>query len=258
MSQIKGSVGRSSSSPVQLRDRQESAASVCISLNDESFDASWRLQIGAQLKEGGWSVLDSVDTIPPNRSRSRSPNRVVAYATLPGATNWQVIATLLAGTPNPARVGSTTVFADLSISTSPEFGGGCCAVVPVGGNAIPSNVTTGGNQTPTGAPPIGTSILLYAGSGTALAADVAYLGAGAAFVQIHDLGVSTVGPTTASMLGIGYPVDVAVGPLAPTLPLQWPEGRRFSNGFTVALSTTQNTFTASAETISAFGRWDTP
>lgn len=257
MSQIKGSVGRNSSSPVQFHDRQENAASVCISLSDESFDASWRLQIGVQLKEGGWSILDSVDTVPPNRSRSRSPNRVIAYATVPGATNWQIIATLLAGTPTSARVGSTICFADLSISTSPEFAGGCCAVVPVGGNAVPSTVTSGG-QTPTGAPPAGTAVLLYAGSGVALAADVAYLGAGAAFVQIHDLGASTVGPTTASMLGIGYPVDVAVGPLAPTLLLKWPEGRRFANGFTVALSTTQNVYTASAETISAFGRWDTP
>lgn len=257
MSQIKGSVGRNSSSPVQFRDRQENAASVCVALNDESFDASWRLQIAAQLKEGGWSILGSVDTVPPNRSAARSPNRVVAYATLPGATNWQIIATLLAGTPNPARVGSTTCFADLSIASSPEFAGGCCPIVAIPGNSIPSTETRG-EQTPTGAPPIGTSILLYAGSGTALAADVAYLGAGGAFVQIHDLGVSTVGPTTTSMLGIGYPVDVAVGPLAPTILLKWPEGRRFVNGFTVALSTTQNTYTASVETIAAFGRWDTP
>lgn len=226
-------------------------SSMAVLLTDYSIDASWRLTIEAKTEDGGYFLLGSVDTVAVQNLRIKNQNRIVAIASVPGASQWNIYAHLLSGTP--AR-NHTNVTAEMKLSAAEEFGGSCCPLIAVEGLAIPST-STDGRQTPTGAPPTGSSILLFAGSGTARAADVAYLGAASAFVQIHDLGISAVGPTTASMIGIGYPVDIIV---AQTILLNWPEGRKFANGFTVALSTTQNTFTPSAETISAFGRWDTP
>lgn len=245
--------------PIAVTFRQkEPRSSMAIMLTDYSPDASWRLRVEVETSDGGYFVLGAVDTIAPNALRIKSPNRVVALAAIPGAIQWHVFAQLLAGTP---AKNATNVFAEMKLCSAEEYGGSCCPLVAIPGNATNVNLDPSGGgigvgqQTPTGAPPIGTSILLFTGAGSALAADVAYLGAASAYVQVHDRGFSSAPVSTATMLGIGYPVDVIV---AQTILLRWPEGRRFVDGFKVALSTTQNTFTASAETISAFGKWTTP
>lgn len=242
--------------PIAVTFRQkEPRSSMAIMLTDYSPDASWRLRVEVETSDGGYFVLGAVDTIAPNALRIKSPNRVVALAAIPGAIQWHVFAQLLAGTP---AKNATNVFAEMKLCSAEEYGGSCCPLIPVPGNAVNVNTDTIGlaQQSATGGPPSGPTLLLFAGSGWATSADVAYLGAASAYVQVHDLGFGGAGPSTATMIGLGYPVDIIV---AQTIYPRWPgsERRHFMSGFTLALSTTQITYTASAETISAFGTWET-
>lgn len=222
--------------------------SMAIMLTDYSPDASWRLQVHVETADGGWFYLGAVDTIPPLASPTRTQNRLIAVASIPGALNWKVYAELLVGTPSR---NTTEVRAEMKMSSAEEYAAGCCPLVAIPGNSVNIGI---GSQTPTGAPPVGQRITLYTGSGFSLDADVAYLGAGSAFVQQHDAG-STDPLSNATMIGIGYPVAV---PATQTLLLEWEPGRRFLRGFTLALSRTQIIYTSAApETISAFGQWST-
>ncbi len=81
---------------------------------------------------------------------------------------------------------------------------------------------------------------------------VDYKGAGVSYVQLHNV-LSGGSPSTATMLeGGGIPVDSVTQLL---LFRDWPYPLDFSAGITVALSSTQNTYTASGQTMIASGQW---
>lgn len=230
--------------------QKEPRSSMAIMLTDYSLDASWQLRIEVESADGGYFVLGAVNTVPVNATPIKNPNRVIAVCSVPGALQWHVYADLNFGTPVKNR---TVVFGEMKLSSVPEYAAGCCPLVPIPGNSV--DVNGGGDQTPTGAPPIGQRITLFSGPGFATSLDVAYLGVGmaAAFAQVHDA-AATGAISTGTMISIGYPFSL---PATQTILLKWQQKpRRFKKGFTVALSTTQNTLTNSAETISAFGQWD--
>jgi len=223
---------------------------MAVMLTDYSQDASWRLRIEVETAGGGFFVLGAVDTIPVRASAIVIPNRVVAVCSVPGALQWKVFADLLAGTPQKNK---TSVIAELKVSSVPEYAAGCCPLVAIPGAS--TDVNSPPNQTPDGPPPQGQRVLIYAGSGFAVMADVALIGVdgAGAYVQMHDAGPSDV-IGDATMVGIGFPVSA---PLNQTILLDWTERRRrFNRGFTLASSSAQNTYSASLFPISAFGQWD--
>lgn len=232
---------------------------MAIMLTDRSPDASWRLRIEVETAGGGFYLLGAVDTIPVQDATIVIPNRVVAICSVPGALQWKVFADLLAGTP---LKNNTSVTADMKLASVPEYAAGCCPLVAIPGNSVDVNAPPGPSQTPTGAPPSGQRIItLFTGAGRALALDVAYTGTFMVpiFAQQHDAPAGGA-LSNATMVGIGWPFLL---PATQTLTFRWgpaSEGRSFSRGYTVALSTTQNTYTLppEAESISAFGQWGPP
>ena len=237
-------------------EQQEPRSSMSIMLTDTSPDASWNLRIEVEIADGGWFTLGAVNTIPVGASAIVIPNRLIAICSVPGALNWKVTPTLNFGTPQRNR---TTVFAEMKLSSVPEYAAGCCPLVPIPNNATEVGVGAGPSQTPTGAPPSGQRIItLFTGPGRALALDVAYTGTFMVpiFAQQHDAPAGGA-LSDATMVGIGWPFLL---PATQTITLRWSpakEGRLFSRGYTVALSTTQNTYTLppEGESISAFGQW---
>lgn len=233
--------------------QKETRGSMSIMLTDFSRDASWNLRIDVETADGGWFVLGAVNTIPVGAAPIVIPNRVIAVCSVPGALNWKVTASLNFGSPSPNR---SVVFAEMKLGSAPEYAAGCCPLVPIPGNAV--EVGAGPSQTPNGPPPELPIVRLFSGSGRALALDVAYHGPGgiSLFAQQHDAN-STDPLSNATMVGIGWPFLL---PATQTITFRWgpaSEGRSFSRGYTVALSTTQDTYTAppEAHTISAFGQW---
>lgn len=228
-------------------------SSMAVMLTDSSPDAVWRLRVEVEVADGGVFMLGAVDTVAPNALAIRNPNRVVAIASIPGARNWRVFSELLAGTPTQNR---SMVIAEMKLTECDDYASGCCPLVAIPGQSV--NVNEGPSQTPTGAPPIGRVLRLFAGSGRALALDVAYLGNGlvASFAQQHDAAPADA-LSDATMVGIGWPFSL---PATQTLTFRWsPEdqGRKFAKGYVVALSRAQNTYVLppETETISAFGQW---
>lgn len=228
-------------------------SSISICMTEYTPDASWRLRIEVEVEDGGRFVLGAVDTIQPRFRLIRNPNQIVAVCSVPNARNWYVYHELLTGTPQP---GHSQVFAEMKMSVAPEYAAGCCPLVAIPGHSI--DIEEIDSQSPVGGPPIGPRLTLHTGPGWALWADVAYLGGPVemevpSFVQLHDAGVSDA-VSTATMDGIGYPfMSTPINFQTQRLP--WKPGRRFRKGFTLALSSTQNTFTAKAADISAFGHW---
>lgn len=234
--------------------QKEPRSSMGIMLTDYSMDASWRLRIELETADGGYFVLGAVDTTPVNATLIKIPNRLIAVCSVPGAVQWHVFADLLAGTPAKNR---TSVFGEMKLSSVPEYAAGCCPLVAIPGNSTNVN-EDGPSQNPDGPPVPGAIVRLFSGPGRALALDVAYLGAVMVpiFAQQHDAN-STDPLSDATMVGIGWPFLL---PATQTLTFRWgpaSEGRKFDRGYTVALSTTQNTYTLPPEsnTISAFGQW---
>jgi hypothetical protein len=78
--------------------------------------------------------------------------------------------------------------------------------------------------------------------------DVAFLGTGTEYVQIHD---STGVIASATLQGFGYPITAG----APILVREFPVWRKCTSGIVVALSTTRDTYTASIQTMIVFGQW---
>jgi len=244
MAQI-NSAGRREPVSFQTKDAR---SSISICMTEYTPDASWRLRIEVEVEDGGRFVLGAIDTIQPRFRAIRNPNQIVAVCSVPNARNWYVYHELLTGTPEP---GHSQIFAEMKMSVAQEYAAGCCQLVPIPGHSI--DIETVDSQSPTGGPVVAPRITLVSGPGFALAADVGYLGIGAdpALVQLHDAG-ATDAIATATMLTIGYPFLL---PATQTILLQWDPGIRFLRGFTLALSLTQATFTASAETIVAKGQW---
>lgn len=237
--------------------QKDPRSSMAIMLSDSSPDASWRLRIEVETADGGIFTLGAVDTIPPNLLVVTDPNRLIAVCSIPGALQWRVFAELLAGTPLQNR---TTVLAEMKLSSCPEYAAGCCPLVAIPGNSVDVNTPPGPNQTPNGPPPEIQVVRFFSGSGRALALDVAYHGAGMGtfFAQQHDVN-TTDALSDSTMVGIGWPFSL---PTTQTITFRWApasEGRLFSRGYAVALSTTQDTYTRPPEmnTISAFGQWST-
>lgn len=235
---------------VSFEGPKEPRGSMSIMLTDSSFDASWNLRIDVETVDGGWFTLGAVDTIPVQAAPIVIPNRMIAVCSVPGAIDWKVTASLNFGTPQKNR---SSVFAEMKLGSSPEYAAGCCPLVPIPGNS--TEVGGGPNQTPNGPPPHGPSLRLFSGGGRALALDVVYLGrAGSGFVQQHD--ADSTGPLSdATMVGIGFPIGMPA-----TLQFRWSpadQGRKFSKGYTIALSSTQITYTApvAGEVIAGFGQW---
>lgn len=225
--------------------QKDPRSSMAIMLSDSSPDASWRLRIEVETADGGWFTLGAVDTIPPAVLLVQDPNRLVAVCSIPGALNWKVYPELIVGTPIRNR---KVVMGEMKLSSCPEYAAGCCPLVAIPGNSVDVN---GPSQTPTGPPPVGARLSLFTGPGFSLLANVVYLGVAVAppFVQQHDAAPSDP-LSDATMVGIGYQFP-ALRPLM----LKWDPGLRFEKGFTLALSSTINTFTAAADTMSAFGQW---
>jgi len=234
--------------------QKEPRSSLSIMLTDFSPDASWNMRIDVETADGGWYTLGAVNTIPVQAASIVVPNRVIAVCSVPGALNWKVTATLIAGTPQKNR---TEVFAEMKLGSVPEYAAGCCPLVPIHGNATDVS-EDGPSQSPNGPPTLGRIVRFFSGSGRALALDVAYAGTFMVpiFAQQHDVN-STDALSNSTMVGIGWPFLL---PATQTITLRWSpasEGRKFSRGYAVALSTTQNTYTLppEAETITAFGQW---
>lgn len=81
---------------------------------------------------------------------------------------------------------------------------------------------------------------------------VQYKGTGVSYLQLHDV-VSGGTLSDATMLeGGGIPVDDVTQLI---LLRDWPYPLKFDAGITVALSSTPNTYTASAQTMIASGQW---
>lgn len=224
-------------------------SSISISITDYVADASWRLRVEVEVEDGGRFCLGAVDTVQPRFRVIRNPNCAVAVCSVPNVRNWYVYPELLTGTPTP---GHSEIFAEVKFSSAPEYAGGCCPLVAVPGHS--TNVNEVGDQSPDGGPVVGPRVTLFTGPGYALAADIAYLGAGIApvFLQQHDAGASDP-VSTSTMISVGLLMNTTT---FQTRLLSWERRRRFDNGFTFAMSTSQTAFIAAADTIAAFGQWD--
>jgi hypothetical protein len=122
-------------SPVEF-EAERGVSSFALGLDDGVADAEWRLEIFVKREEGGWMLLGAIDTIAPKDNRIATyRNRIVAICSVPGATNWQIRPTLLAGT---VLSGKSGVSATLSFSAIDFPAQGCCPITPITGASVPS------------------------------------------------------------------------------------------------------------------------
>lgn len=109
-------------------------------------------------------------------------------------------------------------------------------------------------QTPKGAITPASSFSLATGRSALAELRVGYRGTGPAYVQLHDAAEGETPDNGSLMGGSGFLVDDGDHV---DLFLNWAPGHElvFQRGIMVALSSTQDTYTASAETMLASGQW---
>lgn len=109
------------------------------------------------------------------------------------------------------------------------------------------------HASPTGAPQQSPARLLFSGAGRVRAVNVTYRGAGSAYLMLFDA-ASTAAASDANLIRWGYAVD-AMGLV--NLAVDFPLGVPVSAGLVAALSSTQGTYTASADAAYFWAQWET-